>query len=98
MDLILNFATSCNRKEHAMNSQSKDFKFFVDNHEELFRQYPNKVLVIQDGKVVMARDNFDEAISDAVASGLGLGTFIIQECTEGDSAYTQTFHSRVIFA
>ncbi len=26
-----------------------------------------------------------------------LGTFLIQECTEGDSAYTQTFHSRVIF-
>ena len=26
-----------------------------------------------------------------------LGTFLIQECTEGDSAYTETFHSRVIF-
>jgi len=26
-----------------------------------------------------------------------LGTFLIQECTEGERAYTMTFHSRVSF-
>jgi len=27
-----------------------------------------------------------------------LGTFLIQECLPGEDSYTQTFHSRAIFA
>lgn len=37
-------------------------------------------------------------LSKALDGGLELGTFIIQLCSEGESGYTQTFHSRVIFA
>ena len=33
-------------------------------------------------------DNFDKAIADNVSTGLPVGTFIVQECTGNESAYT----------
>ena len=81
-----------------MCSQTDDFKYFVDNHDTLFNLYPNKHLVIQNGKVIIASDTFEDALNKALEKGLELGTFIIQECTEGEEGYTQRFHSRVRFA
>lgn len=75
-----------------------EFKFFKDNHERLFRDYPNKHIVIKDNKVLFSDDTFEGALGKAIAGGLEVGTFIIQLCSAGESGYTQTFHSRVIFA
>lgn len=81
-----------------MDTQSKDFRFFVDHHDEIFKEYPNSFVVIQKEKVLFSSPSLDEAVKEAMDRKLTLGTFIIQECTEGKSAYTQTFHSRVVFA
>lgn len=75
-----------------------DFKYFIDNHDEIFANYPNKFVVIKDETVLYAEDSFELALEKATSNGLEVGTFLIQECTEGDGAYTQTYHSRVIFA
>ena len=81
-----------------MKSQSDNFHFFLENHDRLFSEYPDKMLVIQDNKVVFAEDTFDEALEKALKAGLVPGTFLIQECTEGEESYTQSFSSRVVFA
>lgn len=81
-----------------MNKQSQDFHFFVNNHDMLYRQYPDKVLLIQNKHIIGACDNFNDALSLAQEKHLPFGTFIVQECTEGDSAYTQSFNSNVVFA
>ena len=81
-----------------MDSQSKDFKFFLDNHKDLYDKYPNKVLVIKEEEVLFAEDTFENALETAISQGLIPGTFIIQECTEGEESYTQSFSSRVVFA
>jgi len=75
-----------------------DFKFFKDNHQRLFDEYPNKYLVIKEKTVIATADNFEDALSQAKMQGLELGTFLIQYCSEGESSYTQSFHSRVTFA
>ncbi|HBB00735.1 MAG: hypothetical protein A2W86_11825 [Bacteroidetes bacterium GWD2_45_23] len=75
----------------------KNFKYFTDNHDKLFNLYPNKNIVIKDEEVKFASDSFDEALSFA-AEHYELGTFLIQLCTKDKEGYTQTFHSRVIFA
>lgn len=75
-----------------------EFKFFKDNHDSLFKEYPNKHIVIKDKKVLYSDDTFEGALSLAIAGGLEVGTFIIQYCSAGVEGYTQTFHSRVIFA
>ena len=47
-------------------------------------------------EVKNAFDTFEQAIEYA-SKNFDLGTFLIQECTKDENAYTQTFHSRVIF-
>lgn len=76
----------------------KEFKYFVNHHDEIFAEYPNMFVVVCGEKIVSAADTFDNALVNAINMGLDPGTFLIQECTEGDEAYTQTFHTRVVFA
>lgn len=76
----------------------KEFEYFKSHHDELYRQYPNKYLVIKKDKVIFTADTFEEALNLAVSGGHKVGEFLVQLCSEGDEAYTQTFHSRVIFA
>lgn len=75
----------------------KEFKYYLDNQDELVKQYNHRFLVIKDCKVIGDYESYDKALFET-SKEHELGTFLIQECTEGDSAYTQTFHSRVVFA
>ncbi len=75
----------------------KEFNYFKENYKQLFEKYPNQFLVIKDMEVKSAFSSFEQAIEYA-SNKFELGTFLIQECTKDENAYTQTFHSRVIFA
>jgi len=74
----------------------KDFQYYLDNQAELVKKYNHRFLVIKDCQVVGDFGSYEEALYES-SQKYELGTFLIQECTEGDSAYTQTFHSRVMF-
>lgn len=77
------------------NDLKKELDFFKANQESLVAQYSGKFLVIANESIFGAYDTEIEAYEEATKE-LKLGTFIIQECISGDSAYTQTFHSRVM--
>lgn len=81
-----------------MNTTEDIFRYFTTNHEELFSKYPEKFIVLNGETVIYAKDTFADALEAALASGLEPGEFLIQECTEGDSAYTQFFSNLAIFA
>lgn len=82
-----------------MNDNLKSsFQFFKSHHDEIFHEYPNRYVVIKDCSIILTGDSFEDAYSKAIDAGFEVGSFLIQECTEGESAFTQTFHSRVIFA
>lgn len=74
----------------------KELQYYLDNQDELVKKYNHRFLVIKDCKVIGGYDTYEEALFET-SKVHELGIFHIQECTEGDSAYTQTFHSRVIF-
>lgn len=73
------------------------FNYYLAHQTELVGQYNGKHIVLVDNKVVGSFDSMEDAYNFAEAN-YELGTFLIQLCTPGDEAYTQTFHSRVIFA
>jgi hypothetical protein len=76
----------------------KEFQWYLENQNKLLKKYNGRVVVIKGEQVVGDYDNYEEALLDSVnVKKYELGTFLIQECTEGEDAYTQTFHSRVIF-
>ncbi len=79
-------------------SLDKELQYYIDNQKELVKKYSGKQLVIKDQEIKGAFNTVEEAFEFSEKQGYELGTFIIQECTPGEESYTQTFHSRVIFA
>ena len=85
-------------KTTTMADLHKDFQYFLDHHDELVNLYDGKYVVIKDQEVVTFANTLEDGINKALELGFELGTFLVQLCTEGDSAYTQRFYSRAIFA
>ncbi|MCK9436044.1 MAG: hypothetical protein M0Q12_02415, partial [Synergistaceae bacterium] len=73
-----------------------EFKYFRDHQIDLFKEYPNKYLVIKGEKVIGSFITFEDAI-DFASKRYEIGTFMVQLCGPSADCYTQ-FHSRVIFA
>ncbi len=74
----------------------KEFKYYIDNQAELVKNYNGKFLVIVGDNLIGIYDDKISAYEKSKEK-YELGTFLIQLCTPGTSAYTQTFHSRVTF-
>lgn len=74
----------------------KEFQYYIDNQNKLLKTYNGRFIAIVGEHVVGDYDSFEQAIDETMKE-YELGTFLIQECIEGEKAYTQTFHSRVVF-
>jgi hypothetical protein len=74
----------------------KEFSYYLANQGELVKKYNNRFLVIVGERVVGDYDTHEQALFQSQKK-YKRGTFLIQECTEGEEAYTATFHSRVYF-
>jgi hypothetical protein len=80
-----------------MNSPLKvEFDYYLAHQDELVKQYNGKVLVIKDQKVIGIFDDQVTAVTETQKTHK-LGSFLVQKVAPGDSAYSQTFHSRVAF-
>jgi hypothetical protein len=75
----------------------EEFQYYKDNQDELLKKYKGRFIAIVGKEVVGDYDTFEEAV-DQTIQVYELGKFLIQECTEGEESYTQTFQSRVVFA
>jgi len=75
----------------------KEFKYYLDNQEELLKKYSGRVIVIVGEKVIGDYSTEIEAYTETIKTHK-VGTFLIQLCVPGRDSYTQTFHSRAIFA
>lgn len=75
---------------------NEEFNYYLEHQDELLDKYNGKYLVIKNSEVVGSYDTIAEAYTEATKL-YRVGTFLIQHCTPGKKAYTQTFHSRVSF-
>lgn len=74
----------------------KEFQYFLDNQDELVKEYEGKFIVIKGSEVLGAYETEFEAIQET-SKEHELGTFLVQECVPGTDIFTQTYHSRVRF-
>lgn len=75
------------------NNSDKNYKYFLENKQELCKKYLNKFLIIREEKVFGAYETFEEALN--VAKNIEAGTYIIQRCERDEEI--QIFHTRVRF-
>lgn len=73
----------------------ENFKFFIENQNELVSKYPGKFIIIRNKEVVRDFESESLAYQHAIKN-FEEGTFLIQECLPGEDVFTQTFHSRVL--
>jgi len=78
------------------NPLEKDFRFYLDHQDEMVEKYDGKFIVIKDGIVL---GDFDDELTAVTETRKAheLGTFLVQRVSPGNAAYSQTFHSRVVF-
>jgi hypothetical protein len=75
----------------------KEFQYYLQHQAELVAQYNGKFIVIKNQTVLGAYDSELKALTETQKAH-ELGTFLIQKCEPGEESYTQTYHSRVVFA
>ncbi len=81
-----------------MNSNLEaDFRYFIQNQAEFAKEHFGKFIVIKDSQVVGVYESEVEAVEET-SKIHEIGSFIVQECTPGEGAFTQTFRTRVVFA
>ncbi len=73
-----------------------EFGYYLAHQDEMVKDYEGKVVVIKDRRVIGAYEDELTAVTETQKTHQ-LGTFLVQRVSRGDSAYSQTFHSRVVF-
>ena len=76
---------------------NQEFNFYLAHQKELTEKYNGKFLVIIGEDVVGSYDSFESALLESQKK-YQIGKFLIQQCLPGEDSYTQTFHTRVVFA
>lgn len=80
-----------------MDALERAFEYYLKHQDELVKTYEGKFIAIADDAVVGAFDDEKTAI-EQTQKDFPLGTFLVQRVSSGDTAYSQTYHSRVAFA
>ena len=74
-------------------NRNDDYKWFIDNQKELFRQFPNKFLIISGCQSLGAFDTFDDAMEEALKLRKA-GEFLIQQCV-GDISPVHYYNTEI---
>ncbi len=77
-------------------SLEKEFEYYLKNQDDLAKKYNGKYIVIKNQQVIGVFESEIEAV-EKTATNHELGTFLVQKCEPGETSYTQTYHSRVVF-
>jgi len=71
----------------------QEFKFYIENQNDLVKNYQGKYLIIKDQQI---KGSFDSK-TDAYFSGkenFEFGTFLIQKCEPGNMQFSQTYYTQ----
>lgn len=70
----------------------QEFQYYLDHQDELVKQYAKKFIIIKDGEVKGVFDTKKDAYFES-AQKYDIGSFLIQFCSPGNMAFTQTYHT-----
>ncbi len=78
-------------------SLKKEFEYFLANKETLNKQYGGKYIVIKNQEIIGVFDSEIDAV-EQTSQKEQMGTFLVQKCDPRGNSFTQTYHSKAIFA
>lgn len=72
--------------------QEKDYQWFLDNYDRLYKQYGQKYLAIKNKMIIGVYSSYADAVNNTKQTE-ELGSFIVQYCNGDDTAYTNRIYS-----
>ena len=72
--------------------QEKDYKWFLENYNNLYKEYGQKYLAIKNQNVIGVYSSYADAVNTTKKTEK-LGTFIVQFCSGDETAYTNRIYS-----
>ena len=76
--------------------QDQDYQWFLDNYDNLFREYGRTYLAIKNAKVLGSYPSYADAVKNTEKNE-ELGSFIVQYCNGEESGYTNYISSMFTF-
>jgi|KBSSwiS6_1023812.scaffolds.fasta_scaffold01543_2 hypothetical protein len=74
----------------------KEFQYFLDNQNDLFKQFPDQYIAIKDQKVIGVYDSEIDAYFETQEQHK-LGSFLIQFCTLKHVGFAPNFTPKAFF-
>lgn len=68
-----------------MDIQTIDYRWFIENLDSLYREYGNLFIAIKNQKVLGSYPSYADGVKET-AKTEKLGTFIVQQCAESETA------------
>ena len=78
------------------NEKTKDFNFFKSINQDFFSKNGHKFLAIKNQSVVDNAETVQDLINKMNNKSFSVGSYLIQECTGDNSAFTTTVMSLMI--
>ena len=75
----------------------REFEYYLSHQDSMVEKYNGRVIVLKGGQVLGVYDTELDALTETQMAH-ALGTFLVQKVSAGDTEYSQTFHSRVVFS
>lgn len=72
--------------------QDRDYKWFLENYDSLFRKFGKAYLAIKNGAVLGSYQTYADAVHETERKE-ALGSFIVQYCNGEESGYTNHISS-----
>lgn len=76
--------------------QDKDFEWFIDNYESIYKKYGHCFVVIKNKKVLGSYAKYTDGVKAALKNNK-LGTFIVQKLCENKSDAINCYISSLSF-
>ena len=70
----------------------KNLEWYIENQQQLAKEYNGKVLLIVDQHLIDSFDSMEDAY-EAAQKSYEPGTFTLQPCSPDSDSYTMTFYS-----
>ena len=74
------------------HSLEGEFSYYRDNQDEFVARYDGKVIVLKNRRVIGWFDTEMDAVIETRKTHVR-GTFLVQRVSQGEEAYTATYHS-----
>lgn len=78
-----------------MQQQETDYRWFLDNYDQLFKEYGTSYLAIKEQKVLGVYASYAEALHETEKTET-VGSFIIQFCNGNETGYTNYIASMFV--